>query len=245
MNNKKRKVASLHFLTQISNDISPCRKLFIHFNALTFSRYFHLLIILLDPHSHFSRLGLNLEARKPQKQREVVPSQVTQLDGSRARGSQPSALSHPLASHTAVASSAHVTSVPHPSTSPTQAYLPDGTFQHEPSAPRKPLHCSPSPGLHVAPHLHHLPSPAAHFSRSCKSRCLEHSGSWWTQAPAPLHLFTPCCVSYLVLFVLCTQSCPALCNPMDCSPSGSSVHGTLRARILQGNTAISSSRGSS
>ena len=29
------------------------------------------------------------------------------------------------------------------------------------------------------------------------------------------------------------QSCPALCNPMDCSPSGSSVHGSLKARILE------------
>ena len=28
------------------------------------------------------------------------------------------------------------------------------------------------------------------------------------------------------------QSCPALCNPMDCSLSGSSVHGILQARIL-------------
>ena len=26
--------------------------------------------------------------------------------------------------------------------------------------------------------------------------------------------------------VLVTQSCPTLCNPMDCSPPGSSVHGT-------------------
>ena len=28
------------------------------------------------------------------------------------------------------------------------------------------------------------------------------------------------------------QSCLTLCNPMDCSPPGSSVHGTLQARIL-------------
>ena len=28
------------------------------------------------------------------------------------------------------------------------------------------------------------------------------------------------------------QSCPTLCNPMDCSPSGFSVHGILQARIL-------------
>ena len=29
------------------------------------------------------------------------------------------------------------------------------------------------------------------------------------------------------------QSCPILCNPMDCSPPGSSVHGILQARILE------------
>ena len=29
------------------------------------------------------------------------------------------------------------------------------------------------------------------------------------------------------------QSCLALCNPMDCSPLGSSVHGILQARILE------------
>ena len=29
-----------------------------------------------------------------------------------------------------------------------------------------------------------------------------------------------------------TLSCPILCDPMDCSPPGSSVHGVLQARIL-------------
>ena len=29
------------------------------------------------------------------------------------------------------------------------------------------------------------------------------------------------------------QSCPTLCNRMDCSPPGSSVHGVLQARILE------------
>ena len=28
--------------------------------------------------------------------------------------------------------------------------------------------------------------------------------------------------------VLVTQSCPTLCDPMDCSPPGSSVHGILQ-----------------
>ena len=30
------------------------------------------------------------------------------------------------------------------------------------------------------------------------------------------------------------QSCPTLCDPMDCSPPGSSVHGISQARILVG-----------
>jgi len=29
------------------------------------------------------------------------------------------------------------------------------------------------------------------------------------------------------------QSCPTLCDPMDCSPPGSSVHGIFQARILE------------
>ena len=44
--------------------------------------------------------------------------------------------------------------------------------------------------------------------------------------------------------VLVAQSCPALCNPMDCSPPGSSVHGILQARRLEW-VAMPFSRGSS
>ena len=40
------------------------------------------------------------------------------------------------------------------------------------------------------------------------------------------------------------QSCPTLCDPMDCSLPGFSVHGILQARILEWIT-ISFSRGSS
>ena len=50
---------------------------------------------------------------------------------------------------------------------------------------------------------------------------------------------TPCCCCCLV-----AQPCPTLCDPMDCSPSGSSVRGILQARILQW-VAMPSSRGSS
>ena len=38
------------------------------------------------------------------------------------------------------------------------------------------------------------------------------------------------CVSMCVLLA---QLCLTLCNPMDCSPPGSHVHGTLQARIME------------
>ena len=41
-----------------------------------------------------------------------------------------------------------------------------------------------------------------------------------------------------------SQSCPTLCDPMDCSLPGSSLHGILQARVLEW-VAISFSRGSS
>ena len=44
--------------------------------------------------------------------------------------------------------------------------------------------------------------------------------------------------------VLFAQSCLTLCNPMDCSPPGSSVCGILQARILEW-VAVSFFRGSS
>ena len=44
--------------------------------------------------------------------------------------------------------------------------------------------------------------------------------------------------------VLVAQLCPTPCNPMDCSPPGSSDHGILQARILEW-MGISFSRGSS
>ena len=40
-----------------------------------------------------------------------------------------------------------------------------------------------------------------------------------------------------------TQSLLTLCDPMECSPQGSSIHGILQARILEW-VAISFSRGS-
>ena len=49
----------------------------------------------------------------------------------------------------------------------------------------------------------------------------------------------------LVVMVACMhakslQSCPTLCDPMDCSPPGSSVHGILQARTLEWVAMLSS-----
>ena len=48
---------------------------------------------------------------------------------------------------------------------------------------------------------------------------------------------------HVVLLCLLAQSCPALCDPMVCSPWGFPVHGIIPARMLEW-VAISSSRGS-
>ena len=47
-----------------------------------------------------------------------------------------------------------------------------------------------------------------------------------------------------VCVCVCAQLCLTLCDPMDCSTPGSSVHGISQARALE-SVAISSSRGSS
>ena len=54
---------------------------------------------------------------------------------------------------------------------------------------------------------------------------------------SPPSTFRPACI-------LASQSCPALCDPVDCRLLGSSVHGVLQARILEW-VAIPFSRGSS
>ena len=57
--------------------------------------------------------------------------------------------------------------------------------------------------------------------------------------PAPAAQWVVWCSSGLV-----TQSCPTLCDPMDCSLPGCSAHGILQLRILEW-VAVPFSRGSS
>ena len=57
------------------------------------------------------------------------------------------------------------------------------------------------------------------------------------------HYLYYCGHIYIYICMLVIQSCLTLCDPMDCSPPSSSVHGILQARILEW-VAISFSRGS-
>ena len=50
--------------------------------------------------------------------------------------------------------------------------------------------------------------------------------------------------TYICMYAKSLQSCPTLCNPMDCSPPGSSVHGIFQTRILE-CVAMPSCKGSS
>ena len=70
-----------------------------------------------------------------------------------------------------------------------------------------------------------------------------------TDIIVPLYVGHTLCVWVCVCVFVCVctksfQSCPTLCNTMDCSLPGSSMHGILQARIPEW-VAIPSSRGSS
>ena len=67
----------------------------------------------------------------------------------------------------------------------------------------------------------------------------------WMTAPACSHLIFISTIFIIISMLLLfgCLSCPTLCDPMDCSPRGSSVPGILQARILEW-VAMSFSRGS-
>ena len=86
--------------------------------------------------------------------------------------------------------------------------------------------------------------------------CCREAG-WINQRPGrlgrgrPADMSPPAWLSHTPLIqllakvkVLVTQLCLTLCDPLDCSPPGSSVYGILQARILEW-VAIPFSRGSS
>ena len=103
------------------------------------------------------------------------------------------------------------------------------------------------------------------FSLSCigegsgnplQCSCLENprdGGAWWAavygvaQSQTQLKRLSSSSSSRVAYLSKCytqlsPQLCPTLCDPMDYSPSGSSLHGILQATILKG-VAMPSSRG--
>ena len=75
------------------------------------------------------------------------------------------------------------------------------------------------------PSLGDLPNPGIEpispGSSPFAGRFFTHWATWEA-------LFSPCCCCCSV-----AQSCLTLCNPMDCSLPGSSIHGIFQARVLE------------
>ena len=114
----------------------------------------------------------------------------------------------------------------------------------------------PCPGPRLPGSSEKCPSSPANCKLlSLKVQHLSHSPLRMLQFP-PSSLFASISnisimnTDYLINCVPATacakslQSCLTLCNPMDCSPPGSSVHGIFQARIMEWGATFSS-RGSS
>ena len=93
-----------------------------------------------------------------------------------------------------------------------------------------------------------LQAPLPTLSQLCATSMLRQNLLLWLlsqkQKPKPLGWSTPRVKTSVKVKMLVAQSCPTLCDPMACSPPGSSIHGILQARIQEW-VAIPSSRGSS
>ena len=75
---------------------------------------------------------------------------------------------------------------------------------------------------------------------ACRARWRKYFSCKYCRA---VRIWTNHSTTKVIVKVSVTQSCPTLCDPMDYSPPGSSVHGILQARILEW-VAIPFSRGS-
>ena len=72
---------------------------------------------------------------------------------------------------------------------------------------------------------------------------LGRRSSSYCPSPQTLIILIQSYVGFLCMHYKSLQLCLTLCNPMDCSPPGSSVHGILQARTLEW-VAMASSKGS-
>ena len=68
---------------------------------------------------------------------------------------------------------------------------------------------------------------------SCKPMQMTFRGSIMMWASSYYKFPLICLYLYTCMLAQLLQLCPTLCDPMDCSPQGSAVHGILEARILE------------
>ena len=100
--------------------------------------------------------------------------------------------------------------------------------------------CPNQPGLGVGGIT--LPSHPTIYPALFLLSCLPLGKSLNLSGPQFSHLDNR--IEYACMGAKSLQSCPSLCNPMDCSLPGSSVHGILQARLLGWITLPSSKRSS-
>ena len=91
--------------------------------------------------------------------------------------------------------------------------------------------------------LNTIPSPTEYLCCSLKTEFLLYQGTSILAlkafselnelSPPTTHTIEVCVCVCVCVCVLVAQSCPTLCNLMDCSPPGSSAHRILQARILE------------
>ena len=91
--------------------------------------------------------------------------------------------------------------------------------------------------------------PLPVFKMNCFTFYYWFIGTLFTNISSIKYVANTFCLSFICFLTVCMhakslQLWPTLCEPMDCSPPDSSVHGILQARILEG-VAMPSSRGSS
>ena len=76
--------------------------------------------------------------------------------------------------------------------------------------------------------LFHIHLTSYHLNNFLQGKCIHNQQDTENLPKSSLNPEIWICVCAKSL-----QSCLTLCNPMDCSPSGSSVHGILQVRILE------------
>ena len=99
--------------------------------------------------------------------------------------------------------------------------------------------------LHITDHsLYHFHCPPSQLPAEWCQWGVTGMILEWEAAGMPGHLLQSLGCQVSLDYAKSLQSCLTLCNPIDCSPPGSSVRGIFQARILEW-VAIPSSRGSS